>query len=179
MYVIVFYIFPSPLGFPAIISLSLAGFLYLLFLWRANISTRILFITVIPFAALALIFNTYFYPKVLTYQTGPYVAKQLNETAPDSSKILIYKDYHSFSMQFYSKFPIVEHVGDQALKSCLVRGKTFILADTSYVKEILNIDPEIKITGRYYSHSPTLLSWGFLNPATREANVDHRVLMKY
>jgi len=179
IYLIVFYIFPAPVLFPAIISLSFCGFLYILFLRKENLSARIFLITLIPFATLTFIFNTHFYPKVLTYQTGSYVARQLDKTALEGSKLLIYRDYHGYAMQFYSQLPLTEFMDDTRLKGNLVRGKTYILADTAYIKEIQHVDPEITIEGRYYSHSPTLLSWKFLNPATREANVDHRVLMKY
>jgi 4-amino-4-deoxy-L-arabinose transferase-like glycosyltransferase len=176
---IVFYIFPSPLVYPVIGGLSFLNFLYVLFFWKSDIAQKIFLFTLIPFATLALIFNIYFYPKVLTYQTGSYIAKRLDKTAPAGSQILVYKDYHGFAMQYYSNLSIVEYMNEKRLKSSLVPGKTFILADTAYIKEIQSIDPGITIEGRYYSHSPTLLSWGFLNPATREANVDHRVLMKY
>ena len=178
LFLIVFYIFPAPILFPIIISLSFCAFLYVLFL-KTEVSKKVLLFTMIPYATLTLIFNTYFYPKVLTYQPGSYVTQILNKTAPDGSKLLVYRDYHGFSMQFYSRFPIAEFVDNKNLKTYMVPGKTFILADTAYIKEIQSVDPQISIIGRYNSHSPTLLSWGFLNPKTRNAHMDYRVLMKY
>jgi 4-amino-4-deoxy-L-arabinose transferase-like glycosyltransferase len=176
---IVFYIFPAPKFFILLISLSLGAFLYALFLWKVNTSQKIFVFTLIPFVTLTLIFNTYFYPKVLTYQTGSYLSQQLNKSAPAGSKLIVYRDFNSYSMQYYSNLQLGQYVDDKSLKPMLVRGKTYIFTDTSYVKEIKNVNPEITIEGTYYSHSPTLLSWGFLNPATRNANVDHWVLMKY
>ena len=140
---------------------------------------RVLLLTTIPFITLTFVFNTYFYPELLTYQTGSYIAQQLDGKAPAGSKLLVYKDYHSFAMQFYSDYPIVEWVDEKSLPSYLVPGKTYILADTTCIKEIENVNPSISILGRYYSHSPTLLSWPYLNPKTRDAHEDHRVLMKY
>ncbi len=179
VFLIVFYIFPAPVILPVIIGLSFCYFLYILFLLKTDKGSRVLLLTVVPFITLAFIFNAYFYPKVLTFQTGSYVTKQLDETAAAGSKLLIYKDYHGFGMQFYSHLPIVEYVDKNSLKSYLIHDKTYILADTAYIKEIQNINPGISIVGLYESHSPTLLSWDFLNPATRSAHVQHRVLMRY
>jgi hypothetical protein len=179
LFLIIIYIFPAPLIFPVIIILSLCYFLYILFLSKSGGDKKILFATLVSFVTLTFIFNTYFYPKLLTFQTGSYVAKKLDKTAPTGSQLLVYKDYHGFAMQFYSNFPVVEWVDKDNLKSYLVHDKTFILADTSCIKEIESVEPDVSIIGRYYSHSPTLLSWPYLNPSTRDAHVDHRVLMRY
>jgi len=179
LFLVVFYIFPAPLFFPLVISLSFCCFIYLLFFSKFNSFPKVLLITILSFVTLTFILNAYFYPKVLTYQTDSYITKRLNKVAPDGSKILIYKDYHSFGMQYYSRLPIVEDADKQTLQPDLVPGKTFILADTSYVKEIQSINPGISVIGVYYNHSPAKLSWGFLNPHTRILNAEHDVLMQY
>jgi len=178
-FLIVLLIFPAPPMFPVLIALSLACFAYILFSSKPDQNMGVLLVTIVPFITLTFLFNTYFYPELLTYQTGSYIAKQLNGKAPEGSQLLIYKDYHGFAMQFYSDFQIAEGVDEKNLQSYLVPGKTYILADTSCIKEIENVNPSISIIGRYYSHSPTLLSWPYLNPKTRDAHEDHRVLMKY
>lgn len=179
LFLIVFLIFPAPAVFPAIIIISLVCFLYILFLKEKQGGVKVLLFTLIPFTTLTLIFNIYFYPELLTFQTGSYIAKKLDKTAPEGSQLLVYKDYHGFAMQYYSHFPVVEWVDKNSLPSYLNPGKTFILADTACIREIETVNPHITILGRYYSHSPALLGWPFLNPATRSANEDHRVLMKY
>lgn len=179
LFLIVFLIFPAPAVFPAIIILSLCCFVYLFFMSNAPGHVKTLLLTLIPFITLALIFNTYFYPELLTFQTGSYIAQKLDKTAPEGSRLLVYKDYHGFAMQFYSHFPVVEWANKDNLQSYLTPGKTYILADTADMQEIENVNPRITVLGRYYSHSPALLSWPFLNPATRYAHEDHRVLMKY
>lgn len=180
LFLIEFYIFPAPVVVSLLTVASFGCFIYILVnKWKANPFPKIYLLTVLAFSTLACIFNLYFYPNVLSYQTGSYLTQKLNKIAPEGSKLLIYKDFHGFAMQFYSNIPIVEDVNSTNLKSYLVPGKTFILADTAEMKEVLSVDPGITMWGRYYSHSPTLLSWGFLNPASREAHVDHRVLLKY
>jgi 4-amino-4-deoxy-L-arabinose transferase-like glycosyltransferase len=179
LFIITLYVFPAPIFITLIPIISFCCFIYVLGFSKFNLFPKVYLITLIAFGTLTLIFNIYFYPTLLTYQPGSYVTQILNKTAPDDSKLLVYKDYHGFSMQFYSRFPITEFVNDKNLNSNLVRGKTFMLADSSFIKEIESINPEISIIGRYNSHSPTKLSWGFLNPKTRDKNEDHRVLMKY
>jgi len=179
LFLMAFYIFPAPLSIILFVVLSFLGFIYVLAFLKFNLFPKIYLLTLISFVALAFTLNTHFYPNVLTYQTGSYITKQVNALAPEGSKLLIYKDYHSFSMQFYSAVPIVEYVTEQTLPTDLVRGKTFILADTANVKTIQQINPEITVIGKYYGHSPTKLSWKFLNPSTRSLDIDHDVLMRY
>jgi hypothetical protein len=179
LFIIIFYVFPAPIFISLLTILSFGCFIYVLFFSTFKVFPKVYLLTIMAFVTLIYIFNIHFYPKVLTYQTGSFLTGQLNKIAPEGSTLYVYKDYHSFSMQFYNKLPVVEYLDDKKLKSSLIRGKTFILADTSYVKEIENVNPEIAIIGTYYSHSPTLLSWGFLNPSTRNSHVGHRVLMRY
>jgi 4-amino-4-deoxy-L-arabinose transferase-like glycosyltransferase len=179
IFLIIFYIFPSPLFPDVLIGIIFCCFIYFLCFSGFNLFPKVLLITVITFIALSFTLNTCFYPNVLTFQTGSYVSKRLDNSAPPDSKLLIYKDYWSFSTEYYCHFPIVEYMDKSKLKDNLVRGKTFILADTSDINEIETVNPEITIIGKYYGHSTTLLNWRFLNPATRYSNVDHRVLMRY
>ncbi len=171
------FIFPS-MPFLVIPSLGLIAFIYIMLKWETKFP-KIYALTLVPFLTLALILNTLFYPQVLKYQVGTEMVRKLANTAPADSKVLIYKDYHGFGMQFYSKFPIVEYVYEKDLKDNLVKGKTYILADSAEVKGIQTIEPEISVIGKYYGHSPTRLDWKFLNPATRNSVVDHDVLMHY
>ncbi len=179
LFLIVFYIFLAPIALSVVVCLSFCAFIYLLFMWKYNSFQKIIPLTILSFTSLAFIFNTWFYPKVLSYQTASYLTKELNKTMPEGSKLIIYKDFHSFSMQYYAHFPMLQFLNEHNMPPNLERGKTYILADTSYMKEIKAVNPDISFIGSYYSHSPTLLSWKFLNPATRTANVEHRVLMKY
>jgi 4-amino-4-deoxy-L-arabinose transferase-like glycosyltransferase len=178
VFLIIFYIFPAPAVISAIAILCFAGFLYLIFSKSLQVP-KVLVATVLSFTTLVFIFNVHFYPNILSYQTGSYVTKYLNEAAPEGSKLLLYKDYHGFSMQYYCKLPIVEFVDENSLKANMVQGKTYILSDTAYLNEIYKVNPTIPIIERYYGHSPTKLSWNFLNPSTRSLNEQHVVLMKY
>jgi len=179
LFLIEFYIFPAPAVVYLLTIASFILFLYMLGFLQFSLFPKILLITVWTFVTLTIVFDTYFYPKLMTYQTGSYVSRYLNKTAPEGSTLLIYKDYRSFSMQFYCNIPSVESMNGERLKSYLVKGKTYILADTGDMKEIQSINPDISIIGKYYGHPPALLSLNFLNPSTRSKNVDHRVLMKY
>ncbi len=179
VFLIVFYVFPAPAWVSAITAacfLTATGFI---FFKKFNFFSKILPVTVLAFATLTFIFNIQFYPNVLKFQTGSYVAGRMNELASNDSKLLIYKDYHGFSMQFYCKIPIVEYLDEQNLNSYLVKDKTYMIADTADIPAIQKVNPDIKVIEKFYNHSPTLLSWKFLNPATRGANVENKVLMRY
>lgn len=178
LFIIVFLVFPAPLFVSILVIAASICFVCLCFL-KFKSYPKVLLATILSFATLTFIFNIYFYPKLFTFQPGSYITKQLNNIAPEGSKIVIYNDYHSYSMQFYSNLPIIQHVDEQLLKPYLEKGKTFILADTSEIKAIQQINPDITVMERFYNHSPTLLSWKFLNPATRGSAMQHRVLMRY
>ncbi|HTB05951.1 MAG TPA: glycosyltransferase family 39 protein [Bacteroidia bacterium] len=179
MSIIVFFIFPAPIIVPSFIILSFACLMYLLFFSKFQYFPKVFIMTILSFATLTFIMVSYFYPRLQTYQLGSYVAKEVNKVAPEGSKLIMYKDYSNFSMEFYSKLPIVEYADGKELKDSLVKGKTFILADTTDIKTVQSISPEAVVMGRFHDFPITNLSWDFLNPATRSASMREKVLLRY
>ena len=71
IFLIVFYIFPAQALVSILCAASFGFFVYILFSkWKTNPFPKVYLSTLWAFGTLALIFNIYFYPKVLAYQTG-------------------------------------------------------------------------------------------------------------
>lgn len=179
LFLIIFYLFPAPIFLRVLIILSFAYFIYGLFFLKIGIIPKTLFITLISFATLVFTMDVHFYPSVMKFQTGSVLGKKMNQIAAPDSKLFIYHDFSSYTMEFYGNIPIIDYTDEQKLKANLVPGKTYVLADTGDVKKIQTINPDIKEVETFYDHPPAQLSWKFLNPATRGTALTEKVLLKY
>jgi len=177
--ILVNFIFPSPIQYSIFILLSFFAFLYILFINKSFGQNKILVATIIPFITLILILNLNFYPKLLKYQSNSEVAKYLIKIAPENSRLLVFNDYARNSMIFYSKLPIKEYVNESSLLGYLIKGHTFIFADSGNVRVIERIDPQIIPIKQYDDYFVSQLSIRFLNPMTRDSTIGRKVLLKY
>ena len=179
MFLIIFYVFPAPIIVSSLIILSFISFIYALIFLKSGQLQKIFFVTLIPFVTLVFMMDVHFYPAVMNFQTGSVLGKKITQVGSPGTKLLLYRDFAPYTMQFYCDYQVVDYMYDKKLQTSLVPGKTFILTDTNYIKEIQNINPGITVVEKYYDHPPAQLSFKFLNPATRSSAVTERVLMKY
>jgi hypothetical protein len=153
--------------------------MYVIFLNKSLNQSKIIVATIISFITLTLILNLIFYPKLLKYQSNSEVAKDLSKIAPENSRLLVFNDYARNSMVFYSNFPIKEYVNENNLSGNLVKGHTFIFADSRSVSSIEKINPDIVPIKKYDDYFVSQLSIRFLNPLTRDSTISKKILLKY
>ncbi|HXP51723.1 MAG TPA: hypothetical protein VN922_17335, partial [Bacteroidia bacterium] len=178
-FLLVDFVFPTNpwLNIPVILSLGI--FAVILLSKKISKMYKVLFGTVLPFITLALILNVHFYPNLLDFQMSSRVAKDINPIASDDSKLLIFRNYIGSCALFYSKIPVNEYIDEKTLPDNLIKGKTYILADSADTKAIQQVNPNIVIIKKYDSFGVTGLNGKFLNPATRNSVVDKKVLLYY
>ncbi len=178
-FVLVNFVFSASALFSIFIFVSLLVFLFILFYKRLNFSWRVLYCTILPFGTLVLILNTHFYPNLLSFQTGSRMAMDVNQISSKDSRLLIFKSFPVISTNFYCKLPIVNKVNEKSLPKYLVKGKTYLFADSADSEIIRQINPEIEVVKNYRGFPVTQLDATFLNPATRATTLEKKVLFRY
>lgn len=178
-FLLLFFVFNTNWPVAVIASAALVLFIALLFKRSINWPGRVIMATVVAFVSATMVLNIQFYPNLLDYQTSSAVAKDVNEMAGEDSKLLIYNNYASNCTEFYSKVPVIEYSNDNNLQGNLVKGRTYILADTVDCKRITDKYPDIKPIKMYRNFAVTGLSLPFLNPKTRNSVTDKLILLKY
>ncbi len=179
IYLLINYIFPSNIFFNIPITVSLTLFAYIFFNKKISYGYKAFSGTVLTYITVGFILAFVFYPRVLRYESGAEAVKEMNKLADLQSHLLIYKDYPSNTMAFYSKIPVSEDIDDNSISSNLIKGHTFIFADSANAQSVLNLHPDIKVVRRYRNFTVSLLTARFLNPATRISATNEYVLMKY
>jgi 4-amino-4-deoxy-L-arabinose transferase-like glycosyltransferase len=177
--VLVNLVFPSSLLYTVFIFCSLLGFLFILCYSGWDLQSKVISCTVIPFVTLAMILNIHFYPHLLSFQNGSQVARDINKISGEDGRILIFKNNPTISMDFYTKLPITSYVDEKTMPGYLIKGKTYILTDSTDSKTIQGVIPGIQFVKNYYGFSVTQLNADFLNPSKRNTTLEKQTLLRY
>ncbi len=173
------FVFPGSVILYVVVTLSFICFLYILFNKKIAGQNKMLFSTIILSITLAITLNANFYPNLLSYQASSEIAKDLNKAAISDSKLLIFKTYAPNSTMFYCDLPIMEYIDENSLSRNLVKGKTYIMADSVDIKTVQLLNPQIIKVKDYDNFGVTHLNIRFLNPSTRGLETGKMVLFKY
>ena len=172
-------VFPVSIIYSVLVAIPFAFFLLLLFNNKLERTLKILLTAIVPMATLGFVLNLNFYPTLLTYQLGPNLGRELTKIAPPGSHAYFLNDWSNFSTHFYTDVPVKDNADTAYIKANLVKGKTFIIADSTQAKNILALNPGITVVEKLPNFGVTGLEIQFLNPATREKDYPKVVLMKY
>jgi len=155
---------------PAIASVLLVVMYVLLWskkLKRLNI-IGICFYTTI---GINLLLNTFFYPSLLKYQIGSSAANYINDNQIPKAKVVMYGKDLGHSFHFYGQhiFPLV-HSSDLQVGEVVIAPKDSLSSlQLRYQKSILLCNLE--------SYGVTQLSLPFLNPKTRDKELEKYVIL--
>ena len=155
---------------PAIASVLLVVMYVLLWskkLKRLNI-VGICFYTTI---GINLLLNTFFYPSLLKYQIGSSAANYINDNQIPKAKVVMYGKDLGHSFDFYGQhiFPLV-HSSDLQVGEVVIAPKDSLSSlQLRYQKSILLCNLE--------SYGVTQLSLPFLNPKTRDKELEKYVIL--
>jgi 4-amino-4-deoxy-L-arabinose transferase-like glycosyltransferase len=161
-------------------SAILIVFVWLLFKRFSNRGIKLIGIS----AGLSLLFNFFmnynFFPNLLKYQAGKELAdsmKKQNIIIPDNEIMLIESNSHSFDFYRNHIHPVVDPE-KFAEQFPAIKDKYFLVNKSlrDYV-QAKGFETEIIISQRDYNVATVKLS--FLNPATRAANFDSLLLVKF
>lgn len=170
---IIFWVFPLPLIFG--IGGLLAAISIGLWIWTQSTTqlTRLLAIGLYSGIVLNGVLNAYFYPKLLEYQSGSTLARQIKSENPEMNTLYKLDREHTWALDFYFGKPAVHrelhevegqeaawyYVNEKQRDSLRIQG---ILWDSERVANQFRIS---RLQGR------------FLNPKTREQVVRKRYLL--
>jgi len=115
--------------------------------------------------------DTAFYPALLTYQKGIAVAAYLKQNKVDNDRVVLLSQNIGHSFHFYSNhiFPII------ALKD-LKQGSIVVAAKDS-LPLIMKKFPHATLVKVIPSYSVTQLQLPFLNPVTRDKELEHTLIV--
>jgi hypothetical protein len=155
---------------PAIASVLLLVMYVLLWskkLKRLNI-VGICFYTTI---GINLLLNTFFYPSLLKYQIGSSAANYINDNQIPKAKVVMYGKDLGHSFDFYGQhiFPLVHSSDLQAGEVVIAPKDSLSSLQLRYQKSILLCNLE--------SYGVTQLSLPFLNPKTRDKELEKYVIL--
>lgn len=149
------------------------------FLLRSkNLKFDILIPSTLTIIAVNFLLNIHFYPELLTYQSGTYIARYATENQIPAEKMYIYeKSSHSLDFYLKSIVPIVEDQEDiqQALND---QGSIWIVTNNKGKKLIDELYDSPLTIEEFKDFHITLLSSRFLNPETRTSVVRTRYLIR-
>lgn len=146
--------------------LCLLAFVGLLFFKKTGMP-RILMICFFTSIGLNVFLNGFFYPALLTYQTGNIAAKYINENGLPKEKIFVYGDVVNArnSLYFYGDY-FFKRIADN---DTVEHGSYVLTSATDYPSLIKNKEAAIIFTGQGFP--VTKLTLKFLNPSKRDAEL--------
>jgi 4-amino-4-deoxy-L-arabinose transferase-like glycosyltransferase len=175
-----FYFFPvQNILLAAVIVLLMTGLLILLFSKSGNLAVKYLALGIAVSIVLnfSLFYN--FFPSALKYQAGQQLVKQLEEkniSIPDSEIMLVELHAHSFDYYRGHNHRVIEAADfPEAYNS--IGGKYFLLS-AFLAKHIEKSGFRVEPVASQKDYNITTMKWEFLNPATREKNLDTLMLAR-
>ena len=157
----------------AIISVGVIGINFIFF--RENGISRII-TTGAAFAFVLFLFlHNFFYPNLLTYQSGMMAGKWL--TANKNNKTSALFRSWSYSFEFYAPGYVQRLESFTDLDKFLEKDNRTIYTTTSNLQELKLKGYQYKVLGNFPDFHVSMLTARFLNPSTRPEELEQRVLI--
>lgn len=171
-----FYVFGSPSLLVS--AVSGIGFIWLILLLFLKIDKvqKIVIISVATAIWVNFNLNASFYPRLLEYQGGMQLAKEVEKRKIPLQQLFLIDDDYNWSFEFYTKQNMT-HISIKELKK---RNRTsWVCADEKMIHQLQKegLSPKEIISVRHYH--VTRLTPKFLNPKTRNTVVEKRYLLRY
>jgi hypothetical protein len=119
-----------------------------------------------------LFLSTNFYPNLLQYQMGNTAADFINKTNIDKNKVVLYGVGDSRALHFYG-----QHIFTHKNTRNEIQASDFLITSTDSIPVFKQLFPQLKVLHTGANFSVSLLTAGFLNPETREAEMLHYVIL--
>ena len=171
---ILFWVFPIPLPFAAGIILLGTGLGIWLSLRIEGPLKRLIALTVWASVFLNLVLNAHFYPRLLEYQAGSEIARQLPALAPEASPIYKLGKGHTWAMDFYTMQPLIE----TQVKHLKQDGVEWLYASEKQLKQLREKDISLDTILAADQFRITRLQARFLNPEHRGEVLRKRFLVR-
>ncbi len=166
--------FPEiPIYVPILAILGLLFFVWLIFRNQPFMGIpSILVGAVYTVIAVNLFLNTNFYPRLLQFQMGNTAADFINHSGLDKNKIVLYGTGDSRAMHFYGK-----HIFQHKFQRKEIVSSDILVTSSDSLSLFQQAFPSAKLLHKGPNFSVSILTAQFLNPATREQEVPHYVIL--
>ncbi len=145
---------------------------------RSGVKYRILIPSALTIIGLNFLLNIHFYPQLLTYQSGTYIAEYVKENNIPVEDVFIYKK-SSHSLDFYLRtiIPILENEED-ILNEVNNNGNIWFISNSEGKQLIEKLYPNSEVVEEFKDFHITLLNSQFLDPKTRSSVERKRYIIK-
>lgn len=160
------------LGFIILIAVAIIS------LWSKTRINQIVISSALAIIATNWVLNVHFYPQLFTYQPGRAAAAWIGENDIPKQHIYIYPSYATFTFQYYADhtFYIVDN---ERIEQTLASGKdVWVYVKDDYLKAITDHYAEATVAASFPAFHVSALTWDFINPKTREAQLKTQYLVK-
>jgi len=174
VFALVWFCFPEHNSFALVVFVLLAGaFIVLIFVKK--IQHKLILSCALLAIGVNLILNSYFYPQLLKYQAGSEMAMKALENGVKKGSYYSYKAGQPWAMNFYTDITIP---ATEDLDFLVGSKNILIYTKEEFVEEFKSRRPDAEVIycmGEYPASTPRMK---FLNPATREATLKRKCLIK-
>lgn len=166
--------FPEvPIFIPILAIIGLMLFLWLVFRNQPLMGMpSILVGALYTVIAVNLFLSTQFYPRLLQFQMGNTAADYINQSGLDKNKIVLYGTGDSRAMHFYGK-----HIFQHKFQRSQIGSSDILVTSSDSLSLFQKVYPAAKLLHKGPNFSVSILTAQFLNPATREQEVPHYVIL--
>ena len=145
---------------------------------RSGLGYRILIPSALTIIGLNFLLNTHFYPQLLTYQSGTYIAEYVKENNIPFDDVYTYKkSIHSLDFYLKTIVPILENEED-ILKKLNNNGNIWFITNPEGKQLIEKLYPNSEVVEEFKDFHITLLNSQFLDPKTRSSVERKRYIIK-
>ena len=176
IFVLTFYLFPSPKIYYWIFAIAGTGLSFYVILKIKDPLVRLLTPTLIAFSLLMLLLNTSVFQYIFSFQAPPKAARYYTENAPKTDKLYNYK-YEQYELFFYSEPQATQLKTKDELKIAAQKKGSWIFTNPEGYEDFerLQIQPDTIIEYRHlYLNKGGL----FINPKTRDSVLQPMYLIK-
>lgn len=164
--------FPSIPKFVGIIAAIGLIILFVLFFSNKLALPNLLAISLFTIIGINIFLDTAFYPTLLPYQKGLAFANYINQTKIDKNKVAMLSENVGHSLAFYT-----QHIYPQKNSNQIQQGN-LVIARKDSLPSIQQKFVNSTVITQINSFGVTGLTLPFLNPKTREKELDHYVLVE-
>lgn len=119
-----------------------------------------------------LFLSTQFYPRLLAFQMGNTAASFINQSGLDKNKIVLYGTGDSRAMHFYG-----QHIFKHKFERQAILDTDILVTSSDSLSLFQQAFPNSTLLHKGPNFSVSILTARFLNPATREQEIPHYVIL--
>jgi len=156
---------------------GLAGFLYLALRFNKNSLSYFVSISLVTVLSVNVLVACQFYPSILKFQAGGQVAREIRNRAISPQEVVIY-NLSARSIDVCTQSVILEMSLVPLMEKIDEKKSLYVVTDAQGFRDLKAQGYDLNILSEKPNHAVTLITIGFLNPATRKNSVESYYLLK-